>query len=133
MSADNTVSGHAKDDRPWGAAAPCPRGRWPVSVDLTRGPEPWGPGVLVTGALVFGAIPGRLATTVPVDAARAVIGRAVTGTLKITAAVNRLRELYDEVGRREARLADLGAKKVTRGRQGRVSPCSGASEGPGAT
>ena len=33
----------------------------------------------------------------------------------ITAAVNRLHELYDEFGRREARLAELGAKKVTRG------------------
>jgi S-DNA-T family DNA segregation ATPase FtsK/SpoIIIE len=33
----------------------------------------------------------------------------------IQAAVNRLHELYAEVGRREARLADLGAKKVTRG------------------
>ena len=33
----------------------------------------------------------------------------------ITAAVNRLHELYSEVGRREARLAELGAKKVTRG------------------
>ena len=32
----------------------------------------------------------------------------------IAAAVNRLHELYAEVGRREARLADLGAKKVTR-------------------
>ena len=32
----------------------------------------------------------------------------------IEAAVNRLHELYAEVGRREARLADLGAKKVTR-------------------
>jgi S-DNA-T family DNA segregation ATPase FtsK/SpoIIIE len=31
------------------------------------------------------------------------------------AAVAELRELYDEVGRREARLAELGAKKVTRG------------------
>lgn len=33
----------------------------------------------------------------------------------IMAAVNRLHELYSEVGRREARLAELGAKKVTRG------------------
>ena len=33
----------------------------------------------------------------------------------IVAAVRRLRELYEEVGRREARLAELGAKKVTRG------------------
>jgi S-DNA-T family DNA segregation ATPase FtsK/SpoIIIE len=33
----------------------------------------------------------------------------------IGAAVNRLHELYAEVGRREARLAELGAKKVTRG------------------
>jgi S-DNA-T family DNA segregation ATPase FtsK/SpoIIIE len=33
----------------------------------------------------------------------------------IVAAVNRLHELYAEVGRREARLAELGAKKVTRG------------------
>jgi S-DNA-T family DNA segregation ATPase FtsK/SpoIIIE len=33
----------------------------------------------------------------------------------IRAAVNRLQELYDEVGRREGRLAELGAKKVTRG------------------
>ena len=32
----------------------------------------------------------------------------------IEAAVSRLHELYAEVGRREARLADLGAKKVTR-------------------
>ncbi len=32
----------------------------------------------------------------------------------IAAAVNRLHELYAEVGRREARLAELGAKKVTR-------------------
>ena len=32
----------------------------------------------------------------------------------IQAAVNRLHELYEEVGRREARLAELGAKKVTR-------------------
>lgn len=32
----------------------------------------------------------------------------------IMAAVNRLHELYSEVGRREARLAELGAKKVTR-------------------
>jgi S-DNA-T family DNA segregation ATPase FtsK/SpoIIIE len=33
----------------------------------------------------------------------------------IIAAVTRLHELYAEVGRREARLAELGAKKVTRG------------------
>ena len=33
----------------------------------------------------------------------------------IAAAVQRLHELYAEVGRREARLAELGAKKVTRG------------------
>jgi DNA segregation ATPase FtsK/SpoIIIE, S-DNA-T family len=33
----------------------------------------------------------------------------------IEAAVERLHELYDEVGRREGRLAELGAKKVTRG------------------
>ena len=33
----------------------------------------------------------------------------------MAAAVGRLHELYEEVGRREARLADLGAKKVTRG------------------
>jgi S-DNA-T family DNA segregation ATPase FtsK/SpoIIIE len=33
----------------------------------------------------------------------------------IQAAVNRLHELYEEVGRREGRLAELGAKKVTRG------------------
>ncbi len=32
----------------------------------------------------------------------------------IEAAVSRLHELYGEVGRREARLAELGAKKVTR-------------------
>jgi len=32
----------------------------------------------------------------------------------IAAAVNRLSELYEEVGRREGRLAELGAKKVTR-------------------
>ena len=32
----------------------------------------------------------------------------------IAAAVSRLRELYEEVGRREGRLAELGAKKVTR-------------------
>jgi len=32
----------------------------------------------------------------------------------IAAAVQRLHELYDEVGRREARLAELGAKKLTR-------------------
>ncbi len=32
----------------------------------------------------------------------------------IEAAVSRLHELYGEVGRREARLADLGAKRVTR-------------------
>jgi S-DNA-T family DNA segregation ATPase FtsK/SpoIIIE len=32
----------------------------------------------------------------------------------VAAAVEALRALYDEVGRREARLADLGAKKVTR-------------------
>lgn len=32
----------------------------------------------------------------------------------IAAAVRRLGELYEEVGRREARLAELGAKKVTR-------------------
>jgi DNA segregation ATPase FtsK/SpoIIIE, S-DNA-T family len=33
----------------------------------------------------------------------------------ISAAVDRLHELYAEVGRREGRLAELGAKKVTRG------------------
>jgi len=33
----------------------------------------------------------------------------------IVAAVHRLRELYEEVGRREARLSELSAKKVTRG------------------
>jgi S-DNA-T family DNA segregation ATPase FtsK/SpoIIIE len=33
----------------------------------------------------------------------------------IMAAVQRLREPYAEVSRREARLAELGAKKVTRG------------------
>src|SRR5215469_4301101 len=33
----------------------------------------------------------------------------------IAAAVHRLRELYEEVGRREARLSELSAKKVTRG------------------
>jgi S-DNA-T family DNA segregation ATPase FtsK/SpoIIIE len=32
----------------------------------------------------------------------------------VIAAVNRLQELYEEVARREARLAELGAKKVTR-------------------
>ena len=32
----------------------------------------------------------------------------------LAAAVDALRELYAEVGRREARLAELGAKKVTR-------------------
>ncbi len=32
----------------------------------------------------------------------------------VTAAIESLRALYDEVGRREARLAELGAKKVTR-------------------
>src|SRR5688500_13555118 len=32
----------------------------------------------------------------------------------VAAAVDALRALYDEVGRREARLAELGAKKVTR-------------------
>ena len=30
------------------------------------------------------------------------------------AAVQRLQELYEEVGRREGRLAELGAKKLTR-------------------
>ena len=35
-------------------------------------------------------------------------------TSTIAAAVARLHELYEEVGRREERLADLGAKKVTR-------------------
>ncbi|MFC3892108.1 cell division protein FtsK [Lentzea rhizosphaerae] len=33
----------------------------------------------------------------------------------VDAALDSLRELYEEVGRREARLAELGAKKVTRG------------------
>jgi S-DNA-T family DNA segregation ATPase FtsK/SpoIIIE len=37
-----------------------------------------------------------------------------TGDDVAEAALNSLRELYDEVGRREARLAELGAKKVTR-------------------
>ena len=32
----------------------------------------------------------------------------------VAAAVNRLQELYEEVGRREGRLAELGAKKLTR-------------------
>ena len=35
-------------------------------------------------------------------------------TRRVTAAVESLRALYEEVGRREARLAELGAKKVTR-------------------
>lgn len=38
-----------------------------------------------------------------------------TGDDVVLAAVEALRELYDEVGRRESRLAELGAKKVTRG------------------
>ncbi len=41
--------------------------------------------------------------------------RRGTGDDVAEAALDSLRELYDEVGRREARLAELGAKKVTRG------------------
>lgn len=40
--------------------------------------------------------------------------RRGTDDTVVSAAVESLRELYDEVGRREARLAALGAKKVTR-------------------
>ena len=50
------------------------------------------------------------------DAYRPRLARYVKGIEDdaIAAAVQRLHELYAEVGRREARLADLGAKKVTR-------------------
>jgi DNA segregation ATPase FtsK/SpoIIIE, S-DNA-T family len=45
------------------------------------------------------------------------LARYVKGTEDdaAAAAVDRLHELYEEVGRREGRLAELGAKKVTRG------------------
>jgi S-DNA-T family DNA segregation ATPase FtsK/SpoIIIE len=51
------------------------------------------------------------------DAYRPRLARYCKGTEDDTveAAVERLHELYDEVGRREGRLAALGAKKVTRG------------------
>ena len=51
------------------------------------------------------------------DAYRPRLARYVKGLEDetIAAAVQRLHELYEEVGRREQRLADLGAKKVTRG------------------
>jgi DNA segregation ATPase FtsK/SpoIIIE, S-DNA-T family len=50
------------------------------------------------------------------DAYRPRLARYVKGVEDdaIAAAVQRLHELYAEVGRREARLAELGAKKVTR-------------------
>ena len=50
------------------------------------------------------------------DAYRPRLARYVKGVEDdaIEAAVDRLHQLYAEVGRREARLADLGAKKVTR-------------------
>ena len=50
------------------------------------------------------------------DAYRPRLARYVKGVEDdaIAAAVQRLHELYAEVGRREGRLADLGAKKVTR-------------------
>lgn len=51
------------------------------------------------------------------DAYRPRLARYERGTdpAVVEAALESLRELYDEVGRREARLAELGAKKVTRG------------------
>lgn len=51
------------------------------------------------------------------DAYRPRLARYERGTdaSVVDSAVESLRELYDEVGRREARLAELGAKKVTRG------------------
>ena len=46
----------------------------------------------------------------------------------VAAAVASLHELYEEVGRREERLADLGAKKVTR-RPGAAAPGHAAQPG----